>query len=97
EDYQQVVFHKVQLDVFTNPHAHRAVEKLDAGEFVVFGVATEHCVRAAVLGLLQRGKRVLIVRDAVRGIREASTRDACEAMQEAGARWTSVSEVVGSR
>ena len=36
--------------------------------FVVYGVATDYCVRAAVNGLLARGCRVAVVVDAVRAI-----------------------------
>ena len=36
--------------------------------FVVYGVATDYCVRAAVEGLLARGYRVAVVADAVRAI-----------------------------
>jgi nicotinamidase/pyrazinamidase len=40
----------------------------DRPTFVVYGVATEHCVRAAALGLLERGCQVAIVTDAIRAI-----------------------------
>ncbi len=36
--------------------------------FVVYGVATDYCVRAAVEGLLRRRCQVAIVADAVRAI-----------------------------
>ena len=36
--------------------------------FVVYGVATDYCVRAAVIGLLTRGHRVALVADAVRAV-----------------------------
>jgi len=63
--YQQVVFEKQQLDVFTNPQANILVERLGDVHYVVFGVVTEHCVGFAAKGLLQRGRRVSVVRDAI--------------------------------
>ena len=62
---QQVIFEKQQLDVFSNPQAGALVERLGDVRYVVFGVVTEYCVGLAAKGLLQRGHRVSIVRDAI--------------------------------
>jgi nicotinamidase-related amidase len=62
---QQVIFEKQQLDVFSNPQAGALVEKLGDVRYVVFGVVTEYCVGLAAKGLLQRGHRVSIVKDAI--------------------------------
>jgi nicotinamidase/pyrazinamidase len=61
---------KRDYDVFTHPHADRAVARYnrDHPTFVVYGVATDFCVRAAVAGLLRRGCKVAVVVDAVRAI-----------------------------
>lgn len=63
---------KRDLDVFSHPEADRVVrfyqDKLDGPTFVVYGVATDYCVKAAVLGLLERGVKVAVVVDAVRAI-----------------------------
>ena len=46
-----------------------------ADRYVVYGVVTEVCVKFAAFGLLERGKRVEIVTDAVRALTvESSTR-----------------------
>jgi nicotinamidase/pyrazinamidase len=37
-------------------------------DIVLYGVVTEICVAAAARGLLDRGHRVRVVRDAVRGL-----------------------------
>jgi nicotinamidase/pyrazinamidase len=62
---QQVIFEKQQLDVFTNPQADALVERLGDVRYVVFGVVTEYCVGLAAKGLLQRGHRVSMVKDAI--------------------------------
>jgi nicotinamidase/pyrazinamidase len=61
---------KRAFDVFTHPHAGRVVEQYnrEGPTFVVYGVATDYCVRAAVLGLLERSCKVAVVVDAVRAI-----------------------------
>jgi nicotinamidase/pyrazinamidase len=64
--YQQIVLEKQTLDIFETRHADALVERLgNAAEFVVFGVVTEYCVSCAVKGLLQRKRRVAVVRDAI--------------------------------
>jgi len=64
--YQQIVLEKQTLDVFQTLHADELVERLGKEpEFVVFGVVTEYCVGCAVKGLLQRKRRVAVVRDAI--------------------------------
>ena len=46
---------------------------------VVFGVVTEYCVRLAAKGLLERGKKVSIVQDAIETLAtDASTRTCAE-------------------
>jgi len=72
----QVVVEKQTLDVFTNPNFARLLEAHPGQECVVFGVATDYCVRYAVEGLLSAGRKVAIVTDAIRAID-----------QEAGQRW----------
>jgi nicotinamidase/pyrazinamidase len=64
--YQQIIMEKQTLDIFETRHADELVERLgSAAEFVVFGVVTEYCVSCAVKGLLQRKRRVAVVRDAI--------------------------------
>jgi nicotinamidase/pyrazinamidase len=64
--YQQILLEKQTLDIFESRHAGELLERLDRdAEFVVFGVVTEYCVRLAAKGLLERGRRVSIVRDAI--------------------------------
>ncbi len=62
----QIVCEKQTTDIFTSRNFLSVLEFLQADRFVVYGVVTEICVSNATLGLLQTGKRVEIVRDAVR-------------------------------
>src|SRR5437763_14203817 len=66
ENFQQILLEKQTLDIFESRHAGALVERLGTKpEFVVFGVVTEYCVRLAAKGLLQRGRRVSVVEDAI--------------------------------
>jgi len=71
DEYQQLIFHKADIDVFVNPHLGALVDTLLVGEYIVFGVATDYCVATMVEGLLRRGAKVSIVADAVAAIDEA--------------------------
>jgi len=64
--YQQILLEKQTLDIFESRHAGELVNRLGPdAEFVVFGVVTEYCVRLAAKGLLERGRRVSVVADAI--------------------------------
>jgi nicotinamidase/pyrazinamidase len=83
----QAVIEKQTLDVFDNPHTSELVDRLGAGaEYVVFGVATEYCVRCAAKGLLGRGRKVSVVKDAIQALDRADGRKAIEELQALGAR-----------
>lgn len=61
---------KREFDVFSRQDADDLIARYNrsAPRFVVYGVATDYCVRAAAEGLLTRGCQVAIVADAVRAI-----------------------------
>jgi nicotinamidase/pyrazinamidase len=64
--YQQILLEKQTLDIFESRHADELVKRLPKdAEFVVFGVVTEYCVRFAAKGLIERGRRVSVVEDAI--------------------------------
>lgn len=62
---------------------------------VVGGLATDYCVRASVLGALERGFEVLVLRDAVRGVdvQPGDSAKALEEMQSKGAKLVALEEV----
>ncbi len=62
--YQQVIFRKRTDDLLANPKADRLLTQLPVTEFIVVGAGLETSIKAAVLGLLARNKKVTIVSDA---------------------------------
>jgi nicotinamidase/pyrazinamidase len=85
--YQQILLEKQTLDIFQSRHADELLQKLGkCAEFVVFGVVTEFCVNFAARGLLQRGRRVAIVRDAIETLKKEDGENALAELQRAGAR-----------
>jgi nicotinamidase-related amidase len=63
--YDQVILDKRTIDPFEEPRADRLLSELHADELIVIGGLAEGAVVATVLGLLQRGKRVTVLIDAV--------------------------------
>jgi len=61
---------KHEYDLFSHPRADELIALYAACQplFVVYGVATDYCVCAAVEGLIQRHGRAALVVDAIRAI-----------------------------
>ncbi len=90
------VIKKKVFDLFSNHWLEGLRRK---GEFkdeqcVVFGVATDYCVRACALGLAEAGARVLLVEDAIRGVAEETTSHTIDEMRAAGVEFTTTDEVL---
>jgi nicotinamidase/pyrazinamidase len=95
--FPQVIFEKQTLDVFDNPHAGALVERLPAdADYVVFGVVTEYCVKCAAKGLLDRHRKVSIVRDAIEALDSEAGRKALGELQGLGARLISTDEALAA-
>ena len=84
--YQQILLEKQTLNIFESRHADELVERLGPNvEFVVFGVVTEFCVRFAAKGLLERRRRVSVVRDAIETLNSEEGKRAVAELQALGA------------
>jgi nicotinamidase/pyrazinamidase len=69
---QQIIIEKQTLDCFSSSKLSPLLAELNADRYVVYGVATEICVRLAIFGLLRTGKRVELVTDAVKALDEGA-------------------------
>ncbi len=92
---QQIVVEKQTVDAFAVPNFARAIERLDAGRHVVYGVVTEICVLHAALGLLKTGKPVLVVIDAIQCLNAEDSRRALAEIQAAGGQLVTADSVTG--
>ena len=93
--HSQVLIEKQSLDVFDNPHTSELVERLGSdAEYVIFGVVTEYCVKCAAKGLLDRGRKVSIVKDAIETLKPEDGRRALGELQTAGARLITTEEAL---
>jgi len=94
-NYQQIILEKQTLDIFETRHADELVERLGiVAEFVVFGVVTEYCVSCAVKGLLQRKRRVAVVRDAIETLAPEVGSKTLAELESLGARLVRTDEIL---
>jgi len=93
--YQQIVLEKQTLSIFESRHADALVKKLgDHAEFVVFGVVTEYCVSFAAKGLLERGRRVALVQDAIETLKREDGEKTVSELERMGARLTTTDQAL---
>jgi nicotinamidase/pyrazinamidase len=93
--YQQIHLEKQTLDIFESRHAAELVKRLgDNTEFVVFGVVTEYCVRLAAKGLLERGRRVYVVKDAIETLKAEDGKRTVVELQVLGAKFITTDQAL---
>jgi len=89
----EVIFEKQSYDVFHNPNTSVVLARVD--EAVVYGVATDYCVKAVALGLRKLGIKVLVVQDAIAAVNGNSGDEgkAMKEMEEAGVKYVGVADL----
>lgn len=93
--YQQILLEKQTLNIFESRHAGALVKKLgDKAEFVVFGVVTEYCVSFAVKGLIERGRHVAVVQDAIETLKREDGERTIAELKALGARLTTTDQAL---
>jgi nicotinamidase/pyrazinamidase len=95
--YQQILLEKQTLDIFASRHADALVKRLGKhAEFVVFGVVTEYCVSLAAKGLLERGRRVAVVQDAIETLKREAGEKTISELERLGARLTTADQALSA-
>lgn len=92
----QIIVEKQALDVFSNPDFPALLESLAADRYVVYGVATDYCVRCAVTGLLNTGKAVALVTDVIAAVNPEDGARTIDEFVARGGALTTLSEVIGT-
>jgi nicotinamidase-related amidase len=94
--HRQIILHKRCVDPFDEPRIDRLLSEVRASEFILVGASLEGAVKMTALGLLQRGKKVTVVIDAVgtRNNREAKL--ALRKMETKGARLIDTKKLAGT-
>jgi nicotinamidase-related amidase len=93
--YRQVILHKRSVDPFDEPRIERLLSEIRAENFILIGASAEGAVKAAALGLLQRGKRVTVVSDAVGSLNKRESKLAFRKMSAKGAKLVETKKLAG--
>jgi len=95
--YQQILLEKQIPNIFESRHADELVRLLgDHAEFVVFGVVTEYCVSFAAKGLLERGRRVAVVQDAIETLKPEDGEKTVAQLRQLGARFITTDQALNA-
>lgn len=93
--YKQVILHKRCIDPFNEPRIDRLLSEVRASEFIVVGISLEGAVAATTLGLLQRGRQVTVVIDAVGSHNKREAKLALRKMETKGAKLIETKRLAG--
>jgi nicotinamidase-related amidase len=94
--YKQVIFHKRCVDPFDEPRIDRLLSEVRANEFILVGTSLEGAVKMTALGLLQRGKNVTVVVDAVGSHNKREAKMALRKMETKGAKLIETKKLAGT-
>jgi nicotinamidase/pyrazinamidase len=95
--FQQILLEKQTLNIFESRHADALLKRLgNLAEFVVFGVVTEYCVSFAVKGLIERGRRVAVVQDAIETLKPEDCQKAVAEWKKLGASLTTADQALAA-
>ncbi|MBT3297564.1 isochorismatase family protein [archaeon] len=97
EKSKGIYFEKQSYDIFSNSHLDIFLHEAKVSEAIVYGVATDYCVKAVVLGMQKREIQTYVVEDAIQGITEESSVAAIEEMKLSGAKIVSLEQVLGGK
>ncbi|MEM7675678.1 MAG: isochorismatase family cysteine hydrolase [Myxococcota bacterium] len=102
DDASAIYFEKEVYSMFANPEAEplidhllskRGLKRADVSA-VVFGVATDYCVKAAAEGLHDRGFEVTVVTDAVAAVDDAAGIETLKNLNQKGVRLAETKDVL---
>lgn len=90
---EQIIIEKQHVDAFLSVNLEPALQALGAGDCVVYGLVTEVCVLLAARGLLQSGRKVTVVSDAIQALTPEGGAAALREIQALGGTLATADEV----
>jgi nicotinamidase/pyrazinamidase len=86
-------FEKQHYDVFTNENTEPVLKRFGVERAIVYGVATDYCVKAAAVGMANIGIEVYVLTDAISAITPETEKAALEEMKKAGVKFAESKEL----
>lgn len=96
-DVKHFVIEKQEVDVFTNKYTEKLLEQINPENIILFGVASDVCVRAAFIGLIKKYKSVALVTDAMKAIDNKRAADFFEEASRLGVKMVKTHELLKGR
>ena len=94
--YKQIILNKRCVDPFDEPRIDRLLSEVRANEFILVGTTLEAAVKMTALGLLQRGKKVTVVVDAVGSHSKKEAMLTIRKMETKGAKMIDTKKLAGT-
>jgi nicotinamidase-related amidase len=94
--YRQIILHKRCIDPFDEPRIDRLLSEIRANEFVLIGACAEGAIEATALGLLQRGKKVSVIVDAIGAQDKQRAKHSLRKIAAKGARLIETKKLAGA-
>jgi len=91
----QILLEKQTFSCFSNVNLAHLLDHFKADRYVVYGVVTEVCVKFAAFGLLETGKQVEVVTDAVKALTPEGAAQTLEQFKAAGIKLTTSNAMIG--
>ncbi|MCP2605199.1 cysteine hydrolase, partial [Candidatus Aminicenantes bacterium AH-873-B07] len=91
---KEIIIEKQAFSLFDNVNTDKILKKLNKSTVIIFGVATEYCVRASALEFLKRGYKVYIVTDAIKEISEEEGKKALKELEDNGAKLITTRQIL---
>ena len=93
--HRQIILQKRDPDPFEEPRIDRLLTEMRAKEFILIGALLEGAVKLTALGLLQRGKKVTVIVDAIGAINRRKAKLALLKLENKGAKLIEANKLVG--
>ncbi|MBI2101010.1 cysteine hydrolase family protein [Candidatus Woesearchaeota archaeon] len=95
EKYSRYWVFKQKNDIFSNPNTKEMIK--NAERACVYGVATDYCVKAAVLGLIKIGVETYVIKDAIKPAFRKNEKKDLELFRKNGARFLTTRQLLSRR
>ncbi len=88
----RLLIEKQKYDAFSNPNLKQILKIIKKA--YVYGVATDYCVKAAVLGLRSMGIETFVIKDAIRPVFKKNEKKDLDLFKKKGAKFLTTSQLL---